>query len=142
MSWFPKSVVVVPVDFSEDSFAAVDTALQLAAAPSGVRIIHVLPESTEPEPGVIWKPADTEREARKTIKSIRDRLSDPKYREVQIDVAFGDPGYHIADFAQKIGADLIVTPAHRRTGNEQILVGSVAERVIRLSPCPVLVLRK
>ena len=65
----------------------------------------------------------------------------PKYTPVQIDILFGDPGYRIAEHAQRLGAELIVTPSHGRTGLERILLGSVAERVIRLSHCPVLVLR-
>ena len=44
MNWLPKQKVVVPVDFSDDSFAAVDVAMQLAATPDGVHLIHVLPE--------------------------------------------------------------------------------------------------
>lgn len=141
MSWFPKQCVVVPVDFSEDSFAAVEVAFGLSKYPSGVRIIHVLPEPNMLEPGIEWQAIDNELRASRTEEAIRERLLDPKYAEVQIDIEFGDPGYRIADFAQQVAADLIVMPSHGRTGLERILVGSVAERVIRLSHCPVLVLR-
>ena len=60
---------------------------------------------------------------------------------MKIDVEIGDPGHRIADVAAKLGADLIVMPSHGRTGIERMLIGSVAERVLRLAHCPVLVLR-
>jgi len=142
MSWFPKRKVVVPVDFSDESFDAVDTALEVAADPSGVYIIHVLPEPSMMEPGIEWQQIDNENRKRHAAGAICERLADEKYENVEIEIDFGDPGYRIADFAQRIGADLIVTPSHGRTGLERIMVGSVAERVIRLSHCPVLVLRR
>jgi nucleotide-binding universal stress UspA family protein len=142
MSWFPKRTVVVPVDFSDESFDAVETALELAEHPSGVRIIHVLPEPSMMEPGIEWQRIDNENRKRHAADALRERLADEKYEEVEIEINFGDPGYRIADFAQRINAELIVTPSHGRTGLERIMVGSVAERVIRLSHCPVLVLRR
>ena len=47
-----------------------------------------------------------------------------------------------ASFAQEKHAELIVIPSHGRTGITRLLIGSVAERVVRLAHCPVLVLRK
>jgi nucleotide-binding universal stress UspA family protein len=132
----------VPVDFSEDSFAAVDVGLAVAATPDGVRIVHVLPEPAMLEPGIEWQQIDNELRSQRAEDAIRQRLADPKYAPVQIDIDFGDPGYRIAHFAQDIGADLVVIPSHGPTGLERILLGSVAERVVRLSHCPVLVLRK
>ena len=73
---------------------------------------------------------------------VRERLADAKYSGVQIDVEIGDPGQCIVDFAESVQADLIVTPSHGRTGVKRLLIGSVAERVVRLAHCPVLVLRK
>jgi nucleotide-binding universal stress UspA family protein len=57
-------------------------------------------------------------------------------------VRIGDPGHEIADCAAEIGADLVVISSHGRKGVKRLLIGSVAERVVRLSHCPVLVLRK
>lgn len=142
MAWFPKQTVLAPVDFSELSWEAVDTALELAARPSGVHILHVLPVLEPAEPGVIWHTIDNETRSHHAAQAIRERLADAKYREVQVQIAFGDPGAEIADFACQIGADLIVLPSHGRTGIARFLIGSVAERVVRLAHCPVLVLRK
>lgn len=74
MAWFPKKKVVVPVDFSDNSFGAVDTALELVENASGLHLLYVL-------------------------------------------------------------------PSHGRRGWDRLLLGSVAERVLRLATCPVLVLK-
>jgi nucleotide-binding universal stress UspA family protein len=133
---------VVPVDFSDDSFAAVDVALDVAQDASEVYIVHILPEPSTMEPGVEWQMLDNENRQRHAEEALRKRLGDAKYEKLQIEVDFGDPGYRIAEFAQRINADLIVTPTHGRTGLKRLLLGSVTERVLRLSHCPVLVLRK
>ena len=48
---------------------------------------------------------------------------------------------HYFNKADEWGADLIVMPSHGRSGVKRLLIGSVAERVVRLAHCPVLVLR-
>lgn len=142
MSWFPKRTVVVPVDFSDDSLAAVDTALELVAEPSGVQVVHVLPEASMMDPDPVWLEIDNANRAERTVEALQQRLPGEKYEKIQFEVEFGDPGYRIADFAQRVAADLVVIPSHGRTGLGRMLLGSVTERVIRLSHCPVLVLRK
>jgi nucleotide-binding universal stress UspA family protein len=73
--------------------------------------------------------------------AFHERYSDPKYRDVRFEVLFGDPGHEIAQFAKDRGAGMIVMSSHGRTGLAHLLIGSVAERVVRLAQCPVLVLR-
>lgn len=141
MSWIPKKTVLVPCDFSEDSFTALDVALQLVAAPADVHVLHVLPELSPLEPGEIWDTIDDKSRTDHALQAIRDRLSDAKYAGVTIDVRFGTPGYAIAEYAKETSADLIVMPSHGRTGLAHMLLGSVAERVVRLAHCGVLVLR-
>ena len=50
-------------------------------------------------------------------------------------------GEAIAEYAEKVKADLVIVGSHGRTGLRRILLGSVAERVVRLAPCAVLVVR-
>jgi nucleotide-binding universal stress UspA family protein len=59
----------------------------------------------------------------------------------QTHVATGDPADAIVQVAQDLGVDLIVMATHGRTGLQHVLLGSVAERVIRHAPCPVLAIR-
>lgn len=141
MNWCSKKAVVVPVDFSEDSLAAVDTAIQVADSKSAVHVIHVLPELSPLEPGEVWETIDAKSRAKHASEAMKKRLDGPQYEGVQVEILFGAPGHAIAKYAQKIEADLIVLPSHGRTGLSHLLIGSVAERVVRLAHCAVLVLR-
>jgi nucleotide-binding universal stress UspA family protein len=142
MSLFDVQKVVVPIDFSDESFAALEAALEIANnQASKVFVVHVLAELSPAEPGVIWGEISNENRARHVEEALEERLSDERYRGINVHVAFGDAGYRIAHFAEAIEADLIVIPSHGRTGLERLLIGSVAQRVIQFSHCPVLVLR-
>lgn len=142
MSWLPKQKVVVPVDFSDESFQAVETALDLVEDGGHLYVINVLPSLEPAEPGVIWNTVDNESRARHAEQALKERLSDAKYQDVNLEFRFGDPGHEIADYAAELGADLVVLPSHGRTGLKRLMIGSVAERVVRLCHCPVLVLRQ
>lgn len=141
MPWLPKHCVIVPVDFSDESFGALDTALEMVDAPTAVHLLHVLPILDPAEPGVIWTTVDNTMREKHALDALHERLTDTKYQGVWMTVAFGDPGSAIATFAQDEKADLIVLPSHGRTGLRRWLIGSVAEKVVRLAHCPVLVLR-
>jgi nucleotide-binding universal stress UspA family protein len=142
MTWLPKERVVVPTDFSEESLQAVDTALGIVASPSGIHVIHVLPELVVLEPSVAWTLIDDADRLRATENRLRAAFESERYQGVEFKVLIGDPGHLIADYAQDVKADLIVLPSHGRTGLKRMLIGSVAERVVRLAHCPVLVIRK
>jgi len=60
---------------------------------------------------------------------------------VQINVSIGNPSRMIADLAEEIEAGLIVIPSHGYSGVRRWFLGSVAERVVQLAACPVLVLK-
>jgi nucleotide-binding universal stress UspA family protein len=138
----PVQKVIVPVDFSEASLAAVDVALQFAAAPEGVYVIYVLPIITDYEAAIIWeKVADSARQEQGE-RALREKLPGSKYEKVHMKVKVGDAGHEVASYAQEIGADLIVLPSHGRRGLSHLLIGSVAERIVRLAHCPVLVLKQ
>lgn len=68
------------------------------------------------------------------------RLSDPAVN-VEYLLSEGDPAEEIIRATQESGAELIVMDTHGRTGLQRLLVGSVAEHVIRRATCPVLVVR-
>ena len=141
MPWLPKKNVIVPVDFSDQSFAALDAALEMVEGASDLHAIHVLPELSAAEPGIVWEAIDDTSRRKHAEEALRERLADARYSGVNVEISFGDPGHVITDFAQKAGAELIVMPSHGRTGIKRLLIGSVAERVMRLAHCPVLVLR-
>ena len=142
MSGLQAKTIVAPVDFSDKSISALRAALDIANSPSDVHAVHVISEFNAADVDGFWERIDNSTRRRHAAKMLRKQLSDENNSQVQIDVEVGDPGRRVADFAKRISADLIVMPSHGRTGLSHMLLGSVAERVVRLSHCPVLVLRK
>ena len=142
MTWFPKKSVVVPVDFSAESIAAIDVGLALVDQPSHLHVLHVVIDITPLEAGEVWGVIDPQTRLDQMEMALKQRLADAKYNGIQQAVVMGDPAHGIANFAEEKKAELIVIPSHGRTGITRLLIGSVAERVVRLAHCPVLVLRK
>jgi nucleotide-binding universal stress UspA family protein len=142
MSWFPKRTVVVPVDFSAESIDALDVGLQLVNDPANVHVVHVVIDITPLEAGEVWGVIDPQQRVEQMERALKQRLAGPKYAGIQLAVLLGEPAHGIANYAQEKQAELIVIPSHGRTGLTRLLIGSVAERVVRLAHCPVLVLRK
>ncbi len=141
MSWLPKNCVVVPYDFSDQSGQALQVARGLVADLTQVHVLHVLSIVTVAEPGMIWDVVDNQARIKDTESAFRDKFASGPFQHVDFQVVFGDPGREIAAFAERQKADLIVMPSHGRSGLSRMLIGSVAERVVRLAHCPVLILR-
>jgi nucleotide-binding universal stress UspA family protein len=89
-----------------------------------------------PQPTVVF---DDHTEA--ALTQLRDLMPASFQGAWDADVAAGPPAETIVRFAQECGADLIVMGTHGRTGLQHVLLGSVAEKVVRLAPCPVLTVR-
>lgn len=139
MAWLPRKRVLVPFDFSDESFAAVRLASDFVTDPSHLNVVHVLPELMATEPGVIWSSIDDAGRMAHAKEAMEKRFKE--FPGIALHVGIGDPGHVITDLASEASADLIVIPSHGRTGVKRLLLGSVAERVARLAHCPVLVLR-
>jgi nucleotide-binding universal stress UspA family protein len=141
MSWLPKTCVVVPYDFSERSAQTLAIARDMVADLTQLHVIHALPTITASDPGMIWEVVDNDARRRNATKAFHDDFASSPFHKADFHVAFGDPGNEIASYAEKLKADLIVMPSHGRNGVARLLIGSVAERVVRLAHCPVLILR-
>jgi len=133
--------ILVPVDFSDESFAAVDEALELVASARQLCVVHVLPQISRQEIGIVWIAEFDQERCARVLNELRSRLQHDKYRGIDLEVAIGDAAHQIVKAAEIKHATLIVMPSHGRTGCRQFLLGSVAERVTRLAECPVLVLK-
>ena len=142
MSWLPRQIVVVPVDFSDDSFAALETARELVDDPAHLHVVHVLPILEANDPGVIWHMIDDESRCQHAAEALKKELADRGYQRSQVAIHFGDPGHEIAQYAEQVEAGLIVVSSHGKSGLTRLLIGSVADRVVRLARCPVLVLKR
>jgi nucleotide-binding universal stress UspA family protein len=131
--------ILVPVDFSEHT--PVRTAIELAHAYGAeVDLLHVIEEAVLPtiygveplSPGAPLYVQRTEGALRKTIADLP--TGDLTVRS---HVRIGNPTRRILEFAQEGGSDLIVLGSQGRTGLGKLLMGSVADKVVRLADVPV-----
>ena len=143
-NFMANKTVLLPYDFSDASNAAIDEAFGMIDETTKVFVLHVLMPMTNVslEAGIMADLDPDVEEARRltAMKSMQERIQDPLNRTF-LNVRLGDPGSEIVHFAKEINADFIIMPSHGRTGITRLLLGSVAERVLRLSECPVIVLR-
>ena len=142
MTLFATNNVLVPVDFSEEAQKALSETLEFVGDPTQIHAIHVLAPLEPMEPGVVWQTVDNQARIEKVTEAFFNRFSDEVYKKIKFTVKVGNPSSEIIDYAQNNGIDLIVIPSSGRTGLQRFFLGSVAERVVRFSHCPVLVLRK
>ena len=102
MSWLPRKAVVVPVDFSEESLAAVETARMLVDNPVDLHVIHVLPPLVPTEPGVIWDAVDDASRREHAEEALRTRIGRTSAAGANLTVDIGDAGREIAEFAESV----------------------------------------
>ena len=136
----PKRTVV-PIDFSDLSYAALDRAIEIAGSNGDIQVIHVLTELSTMEPGNLYGTVTDEERIKAAEEFLEKKLADKKSAHLSVHAVVGDAGREIAAFAERESADLIVIPSHGYGFFKHMFLGSVAERVIRLAHCPVLVLR-
>ena len=142
MNWFSNSKVLVPFDFSDACTEAVRVATHLAKNVDDVHVLHVLENLPATSPLAVWDPDADEHRKKTAQESMEEKLAELGIKNVHLDVSIGNPAYAVADLAKEIECGLIVIPSHSRSALKRFLIGSVAERVVRLSPCPVLVLKQ
>ena len=148
-SWtLHKQRVLVPFDFSEASRKALEVARSFVpdlSGPSGasVCVIHVITPPPITAPGRLLRgPFDEERAIAQGFSALREALNDAGMPEFEPHVRVApNPAEEIVGFAEREQTELIIISSHARTGFDRWLLGSTAERVVRLAPCPVLVLR-
>ncbi len=143
-----SQVIVVGVDFSSTSELALDRAFELAAErpQTVVHVVHI----------ALVGPADgatdgARTEAGKELRRYVDEriaqyartsaLPADSLARVVVHVRCASPAEEIAQIAADLQADLVVVGTHGRRGLARLLIGSVAEGVVRLAPCPVLIVR-
>lgn len=140
---YPVKKVVVPTDFSDVSLQGLDAALAMAGGEAErVHVVSVLVPVVPPSPGIVWGTVDDQVRLTRVREALDDLLEERGLGDAITHVLIGTPGTMIADLAEEIEADLVVVTSHGRTGIMRAALGSVAERVVRLSKCPVLVLKQ
>jgi nucleotide-binding universal stress UspA family protein len=138
--------ILVPIDFSDCSRKALQYALALAREHrAAITLIYVVPPPAYPvgefgglEYGNLV--ADMRTGGEKQLAELAAEIGDAVSVETQ--VRTGSPAAEIVAAAQESADDMIVISTHGHTGLKHVLLGSVAEHVIRGAPCPVLVVRE
>jgi nucleotide-binding universal stress UspA family protein len=139
--------ILVPIDFSEYSDLALKYAIPFAERFSAaITLLHVVePPVACPETGAMYPSAELLEQLSQAEKERlahvceQQQLRVPLLRQALVQV--GVPHEVINASAREQSIDLIILGTHGRTGLAHMLHGSIAERVLREAPCPVLVLR-
>ena len=144
MKFLDNNTIVIPFDFSEQSTKAIDQALAMAEPSTSLHVVHVIdptPIMISMDPALPVPASYDHGRYEQSLQEMKKRFAEGEYARLQIHCVIGDPGTSIVEYAKSVRADLIVMPSHGRTGLNRFLMGSVAERVLRLANCPVMVMR-
>jgi nucleotide-binding universal stress UspA family protein len=141
-SGFKLAKILVPTDFSECSRTAFEYGVQLAREfGAELRLVHVINPHTFPfgDKYTALDPAELLREMEKAAQKRMRSMGARTKGRYSARLIHGSPAIEICHAANE-DADLIVISTHGRTGLEHLLIGSVAEHVVRFAHCPVLVI--
>jgi len=144
--------ILVPTDFSEYVDLVMDYAVFLAKSfGARIKLLHVVQsvhlaeainwmDAMVPPAGEINISEQLRKNAQKKLGEFRER-----YRaegvEVEILISEGVPFVEIIQCLERESVDMVVMGSHGRTGITHLLMGSVAEKVVRKAPCPVLCIK-
>lgn len=137
--------ILVATDFSECSDAAVEQGRALAAVfDASLHLLHIVTAPLQemwagyaPGAEFLTVVRDLEVEARTRLEHLA-ASGEIRRDRVVVQTAWGDPSDEILKYAREHRVDLIVCGTHGRRGWSHVVMGSVAERVVHLAPCPVL----
>jgi universal stress protein A len=137
--------ILWPTDFSEESYRALEYAERFVRETDGTlllaHLIHVSSGELLQKDGHVLTFEEGKQRARARLAEVRDtRLHG--YPKCEVLVEFGAPGEAVLDIGRQRKVDLIVISTHGESSFEHIMVGSVAEAIIRHAPCPVFVVRR
>ena len=136
--------ILAPIDFSEYSMEALRAAMELAKDLDGeLHIVHIV----TPHFALLDKMREQARETLMVEESeeelARIRRDDcGNSAKVVTQVMVGPPVPKLVEYATQQQIDLILLATHGRTGIEHLMIGSVAEKLVRAAPCSVLVFRR
>lgn len=134
--------ILFPTDFSDASDAGLHYATALARDTGAqMLIVHVEEPPAAYGAGEMYYvvPESDESALRERLKTVVPTDAAVAYTHRLVT---GDPATQIVHLAEEEGVDLVVMGTHGRTGLARLLIGSVAEAVVRRAPCPVLTLKQ
>lgn len=133
--------ILVPTDGSQEMSTVVDHAIELASlCEATAHFVHVVDERA-----YYSVPNDAREQVRETLRNDAESFTKSAAEKaleagvgVVREIRWGDPAPAILSYAVENGVELIVMGTHGRTGYERYLLGSVAEKIVRMAPMPVL----
>jgi nucleotide-binding universal stress UspA family protein len=132
--------ILCPTDFEEGSLRALALATQIAAQNKAeLYLLHVCPAVMIPLGGPVTESLMAEQSARQRLEEIAAR--DLPHIHHELLVTTGDAAERVINAQSALAADLIVMGTHGRAGLSRLILGSVAERIVREVSCPVLTTR-
>jgi nucleotide-binding universal stress UspA family protein len=143
---YPYDDVLIPTDGSEGALEAVELGVSVAAAHDAtVHAVSVVDEramDARVGPGTEQLEDPLTERARRAVQSVEAAAANTDVGAMRTEVRSGTPHREIMDALEENAADLVVMGTHGRSGLERYLLGSVAERVLRTSPVPVMTVRR
>jgi nucleotide-binding universal stress UspA family protein len=136
-----KRSVLVPLDADEPNRQSLAVAASFVADPRHVTVLYVLPELPAQATLAFERNLDAAAHRDKITQQIEALVAKEGHEGFRVWVRQGPAADIIVQTAEHDAVELIVMPSHGRKGLNRWLLGSVTERVVRLAPCPVLVLR-
>lgn len=153
--------ILCPVDLSAFSLEALKLAVKVVEASEGtLDILHVIhnpfdeiymSEITQTDPALIDVYAGEPQRRAKILRATEEhsevllkqfcRDVVQHYGKVRFHVRKGDPFEAILDATEDLRTDLVVLATHGRTGLKRLVIGNVAEKIVRHAPCPVLTVK-
>ena len=139
--------LLVPTDFSPTSDIALRYAFDIAPVTAAIHVVHVVDETrmvaAYPDGFVAEVPGAREQLVASAYTRLGELTKRPEATPVAVttEVVVGQPAAAIAAIAEARRADVIVMGTHGRGAFARAMLGSVAERVLRSAPCPVLTIR-
>ena len=153
--------ILCPVDLSGFSLEALKLAVKVAEASEGaLDILHVIhnpfdeiymSEITQTDPALIGVYAGEPQRRAKILRATEEHSEVllkqfchdvvQHYGKVRFHVRNGDPFEAILDATEDLRTDLVVLATHGRTGLKRLVIGNVAEKIVRHAPCPVLTVK-
>jgi len=133
--------ILIPVDGSEGSGKALHEAAKLAAKfDAKIYLLHVRESSTAVD-YMAYSDSDPTSQiefGQKVLDESRQKLNKEGIEQIEIMMQEGQPAHLILKYVENLDIDLIVMGTHGRRGLDHMLMGSVAEKVVRLSAVPVM----
>jgi nucleotide-binding universal stress UspA family protein len=139
--------VLVPIDLSEHSQMALTFAKEITTSyGTGLQLLHIIEETMHPAFSLSGKSSifdlvpGIKEECKRRIDKMIVETGLPT-KNIEIIIKGGQAAHDIIEFAKDNSSDLIIIATHGLTGIEHLLLGSVTEKVVRMSPCPVFTLK-